>query len=67
MFRALVALIVVASRVSYLLLRCVPPHGVFSAELQKATELSGADTTFKSNLAHGYAAAGRRGEALKML
>src|SRR6267143_5774851 len=31
MFRALVALIVVASRVSYLLLRCAPPHGVFSA------------------------------------
>src|SRR6266550_8867628 len=29
MFRALVALIVVASRVSYLLLRCAPPHGVF--------------------------------------
>src|SRR6267143_6949701 len=27
MFRALVALIVVASRVSYLLLRCAPPHG----------------------------------------
>src|ERR1700730_88425 len=31
MFRALVALIVVASCVSYLLLRCAPPHGVFSA------------------------------------
>src|SRR5438093_2070820 len=30
MFRALV-LIVVASRVSYLLLRCAPPHGGFSA------------------------------------
>src|ERR1700682_6520982 len=30
-FRALVALIVVASRVSYLLLRCAPPHGFFSA------------------------------------
>src|SRR2546430_15425254 len=29
MFRALVAVIVVASRVSYLLLRCAPPHGVF--------------------------------------
>src|SRR5437588_6793984 len=29
MFRALVALIGVASRVSYLLLRCAPPHGVF--------------------------------------
>src|SRR6266513_4723889 len=29
MFRALVALIVVASRVSYLLLRCAPPHGFF--------------------------------------
>src|SRR5207245_4929925 len=29
MFRALVALIVVASRVSYLLLRCAPPHGGF--------------------------------------
>src|SRR3989454_10508002 len=29
MFRALVALIVVASRVSYLLLRCAPPHEVF--------------------------------------
>src|SRR5215831_9414675 len=27
MFRVLVALIVVASRVSYLLLRCAPPHG----------------------------------------
>src|SRR5207244_2357618 len=31
MFRALVALIVVASRVSYLLFRCAPPHGVWSA------------------------------------
>src|SRR5260370_35650385 len=31
MFRVLVALIVVASRVSYLLLRCAPPHGGFSA------------------------------------
>src|SRR5438132_3609549 len=29
MFRALVAVIVVASRVSYLLLRCAPPHGGF--------------------------------------
>src|ERR1700704_1837814 len=29
MFRVLVALIVVASRVSYLLLRCAPPHGIF--------------------------------------
>src|SRR6266852_2727229 len=29
MFRALFALIVVASRVSYLLLRCAPPHGFF--------------------------------------
>src|SRR5207302_2130472 len=29
MFRAFVALIVVASRVSYLLLRCAPPHGSF--------------------------------------
>src|ERR1700680_1443417 len=29
MFRALVVLIVVASRVSYLLLRCAPPHGFF--------------------------------------
>src|ERR1700716_2698567 len=29
MFRALVALIVVTSRVSYLLLRCAPPHGGF--------------------------------------
>src|ERR1700716_1932909 len=29
MFRALVALIVVASRVSYLLLRCAPPHEIF--------------------------------------
>src|SRR5207253_1483079 len=29
MFRALIALIVVASRVSYLLLRCAPPHGGF--------------------------------------
>src|ERR1700730_5680820 len=28
-FRALVALIVVASRVSYVLLRCAPPHGFF--------------------------------------
>src|SRR6266576_2790042 len=31
MFRAFVALIIVASRVSYLLLRCAPPHGFFSA------------------------------------
>src|SRR6516225_3904067 len=29
MFRPLVALIVVPSRVSYLLLRCAPPHGDF--------------------------------------
>src|SRR5438552_3982833 len=29
MFRALVGLIVVTFRVSYLLLRCSPPHGVF--------------------------------------
>src|SRR6266852_6612107 len=29
MFRALVVLIVVVSRVSYLLLRCAPPHGFF--------------------------------------
>src|ERR1700736_2773759 len=29
MFRALAALMVVASRVSYLLLRCAPPHGGF--------------------------------------
>jgi hypothetical protein len=29
MFRALVAVIVVASRVFYLLLRCAPPHGFF--------------------------------------
>src|SRR5436190_24265885 len=34
MFRASVALIVVASRVSYLLLRCAPPHGFFSACLR---------------------------------
>ena len=31
MFRALVAVIAAASRVSYLLLRCAPPHGFFSA------------------------------------
>src|SRR2546423_11054459 len=31
MFRALTALIVVASRVCLLLLRCAPPHGFFSA------------------------------------
>src|SRR3989454_1519526 len=31
MFRALVALMVVTSRVSYLLLRSAPPHGFFSA------------------------------------
>src|SRR6516164_2688333 len=30
-FRALVALIVVASRISYLLLRCAPPYEFFSA------------------------------------
>src|SRR5439155_17622207 len=29
MFRALVAVMVVASRVSYLLVRCAPPHGFF--------------------------------------
>src|SRR6202023_1572978 len=29
MFRVLFPLIVVASRVSYLLLRCAPPHGFF--------------------------------------
>src|SRR6516225_3381815 len=31
MYRALVALIVVASLISYLLVRCAPPHGFFSA------------------------------------
>src|SRR5467141_3767261 len=31
MFNAFIALIVVASRASYLLLRCAPPHGFFSA------------------------------------
>src|SRR5439155_14596674 len=34
MFRASVALIVAASRVSYLLLRCAPPHGFFLACLR---------------------------------
>src|SRR5215470_17754728 len=33
MFRALVALIVVASRLSSLLLRCAPPHGFFGLVL----------------------------------
>ena len=36
-------------------------------EFQKAIELSGADTTFTSNLAYVYALAGRRGEAVKIL
>src|SRR5437016_4577027 len=34
MFRALVALIVVASRVSYLLLRCAPPYFFFGLSLR---------------------------------
>src|SRR3984893_18718431 len=34
MFRAFVALIVVATRVSYLLLRCAPPHVVFGLSLR---------------------------------
>jgi TolB-like protein/DNA-binding winged helix-turn-helix (wHTH) protein/Flp pilus assembly protein TadD len=36
-------------------------------EFQKAIELSGANTTFTSNLAYVYALAGRRGEAMKIL
>ena len=36
-------------------------------EFQKAIQLSGADTTFISNLAYVYALAGRRGEAVKIL
>jgi Flp pilus assembly protein TadD len=36
-------------------------------EFQKAIELSGANTTFASNLAYVYALAGRRGEAVKIL
>jgi len=36
-------------------------------EFQRAIELSGANTTFNSNLAYVYALAGRRGEAVKIL
>lgn len=36
-------------------------------EFQKAIVLSGANTTFSSNLAYVYALAGRRGEAVKIL
>ena len=36
-------------------------------EFQKAIALSGANTTFSSNLAYVYALAGRRGEAEKIL
>jgi Flp pilus assembly protein TadD len=36
-------------------------------EFQKAIELSGANATFRSNLAYVYALAGRKGEALKIL
>src|SRR6185369_10388557 len=38
-----------------------------TVEFQKAIELSGANTTFTSNLAYVYALAGRRGEAVKIL
>ncbi|HXF41208.1 MAG TPA: winged helix-turn-helix domain-containing protein [Blastocatellia bacterium] len=36
-------------------------------EFQKAISLSGANTTFSSNLAYVYALAGRKGEAVKIL
>ena len=36
-------------------------------EFQRAIELSGANTTFISNLAYVYALAGRRSEAVKIL
>jgi len=36
-------------------------------EFQKAIALSGANTTFSSNLAYVYALAGRKGEAVKIL
>src|SRR4030095_15573475 len=36
-------------------------------EFQRAIELSGANTTFTSNLAYVYALAGRKGEAFKIL
>src|ERR1700693_1989057 len=35
MFRALVALMVIAARVSYLLLRCAPPHGFFRLVIRR--------------------------------
>ncbi len=37
------------------------------AELQKATELAGADTPFIANLGYAYAVSGRRSEAMKLL
>src|ERR1700682_1484352 len=40
MFRALVALIVVASRAFYLLLRCVPPHGGSFALSQRSCQFA---------------------------
>src|SRR5712664_3410811 len=40
MFRALVALIVVAFHVSYLLLRCAPPHAGFSGLSLRSSQLA---------------------------
>ena len=45
-------------------------NGMYSdamVEFQNAIKLSGANTTFTSNLAYVYALAGRRGEAVKIL
>jgi tetratricopeptide (TPR) repeat protein len=45
-------------------------NGMYSdamVEFQNAIKLSGANTTFNSNLAYVYALAGRRGEAVKIL
>jgi tetratricopeptide (TPR) repeat protein len=36
-------------------------------ELQKATDLAGADTPFTANLGYAYAVSGRRSEAMKLL
>src|SRR5258707_15727523 len=57
MFNAFIALIVVASRASYLLLRCAPPHGFFSACL---CVLINSQFPRCSECAHQYILARRR-------
>src|SRR5438876_711889 len=57
MFRAFIALIVVASRLSSLLLRCAPPHGFFSACLYI---LINSQFPRRSECTHQYILARRR-------